>query len=226
MNTILANEVVKQALHITVGDGVLLAADLSLPAHPTGVVLFAHGSGSSRFSPRNRQVAKVLNEAGLATVVADLLTPAEEAADARGGLHRFDIALLADRLASVAEYLALLQSTGPLPLGLFGASTGAAAALLTATRPSLRVRAVVSRGGRADLAGEALEHVPAPTLLIVGGEDGAVVDMNRRALMMLTCEKQLVIVPGATHLFEEPGALDAVASLSRDWFRRCLPELR
>lgn len=226
MNTTLAPETIKHALHITVGDGVLLAADLSLPPHPTGVVLFAHDSGSGRFSPRKRQIAKVLNDAGLATVLADLLTPAEEAADARGGLHRLDVALLADRLGAVVEYLAVLQSTGPLPLGLFGANTGASAALLAATRSSLQVRAVVSRGGRADLAGEALEHVQAPTLLIVGGEDGAVVDLNRRALMMLTCEKQLVIVPGASHLFEEPGALDAVASLARDWFKRCLPALR
>lgn len=225
MNATLAPEVVRHALHITVGDGVLLAADLSLPHHPTGVVLFAHGSGSSRFSPRHRQVARVLNDAGLATVLADLLTPAEEAADARGGAHRLDTALLADRLGVVAEYLAVLQSTGPLPLGLFGAGTGAAAALLTAARSFLQVRAVVSRGG-ADLAGEALEHVQAPTLLIVGGEDHDVVDLNRRALMMLTSEKQLVIVPGATCLFEEPGALDAVASLARDWFRRCLPALR
>lgn len=226
MNLLLPDAVVPHALRITVGDGVLLAADLNLPAQPTGVVLFAHGSGSGRFSPRNRQVAKVLNEAGLATVLADLLTPAEEAADARGSQHRFDIALLTDRLAAVAEYLALLQSTGPLPLGLFGASTGAAAALLTAMRESLHVKAVVSRGGRPDLAGEGLEHVHAPTLLIVGGEDLPVVDLNRRALMMLTCEKQMVIVPGATHLFEEPGALDAVAALARDWFTRCLPPLR
>jgi putative phosphoribosyl transferase len=215
--------VVPHALRITVGDGVLLAADLNLPARPTGVVLFAHGSGSSRFSPRNRQVAKVLNEVGLATVLADLLTPAEEAADARGSQHRFDVALLADRLAAVAEYLAVLQSTGPLPLGLFGTSTGAAAALLTAVRESLHVKAVVARGGRPDLAGEGLEHVHAPTLLIVGGDDQPVVELNRRALMMLTCEKQMVIVPGATHLFEEPGALDAVAALARDWFTRCLP---
>lgn len=221
----LAPEILNHSLRITVGDGVLLAADLTLPPHPTGVVLFAHGSGSSRFSPRHRQVARVLNEAGLATVLADLLTPAEEAADARGGLHRFDVALLADRLGTVVEYLALLQSTGPLPLGLFGGSTGAAAALLAATSESLSVRAVVSRGGRVDLAEEGLEHIHAPTLLIVGGEDSEEVDLNRRALMMLTCEKQMVIVPGATHLFEQPGALDAVAALARDWFRRCLPPL-
>ncbi|HEX5683015.1 MAG TPA: dienelactone hydrolase family protein [Ideonella sp.] len=216
----------QQALRITVSGGVLLAADLSLPAHATGLVVFAHGSGSSRFSPRNRQVAKVLNEAGLATVLADLLTPAEEAADARSGRHRFDIALLADRLNGVAQYLALLQATGPLPLGLFGASTGAAAALLTASQASSDVRAVVSRGGRPDLAEQALEQVRAPTLLIVGGDDMAVAELNRRALLLLTCEKQMAIVPGATHLFEEPGALDAVALLARDWFKRCLPPMR
>lgn len=216
----------QQALRITVGGGVLLAADLSLPARATGLVLFAHGSGSSRFSPRNRQVAKVLNEAGLATVLADLLTPAEEDADSRGGHHRFDVVLLAERLAAVAEYLALLQTTGPLPMGLLGASTGAAAALLTASRLRSEVRAVVSRGGRPDLAEEALEHLHAPTLLIVGGDDLPVVELNRRALMLLTCEKQMAIVPGASHCFEEPGALDAVAALARDWFRRCLPPLR
>jgi len=216
----------QQALRITVGDGVLLAADLSLPARATGLVLFAHGSGSSRFSPRNRQIAKVLNEAGLATTLADLLTPAEEDADSRGGHHRFDVALLAERLGAVVEYLALLQSTGPLPLGLFGASAGAAAALLTAGHAPFDVRAVVSRGGRPDLAEDALEHVRAPTLLIVGGDDTPVVEVNRRALMLLTCEKQMAIVPGASHCFEEPGALDAVAALTRDWFRRCLPPLR
>ncbi len=216
----------QQALRITVGGGVLLAADLSLPARATGLVLFAHGSGSSRFSPRNRQVAKVLNEAGLATVLADLLTPAEEDADSRGGHHRFDVVLLAERLTAVAQYLALLQTTGPLPMGLFGASTGAAAALLAASRLRSEVRAVVSRGGRCDLAEQALEHVHAPTLLIVGGDDLPVVELNRRALLLLTCEKQMAIVPGASHCFEEPGALDAVAALARDWFRRCLPPLR
>jgi putative phosphoribosyl transferase len=225
MNALLS-AATQQALRITVGGGVLLAADLSLPARATGLVLFAHGSGSSRYSPRNRQVAKVLNEAGIATVLADLLTPAEEDADSRGGRHRFDVVLLAERLRAVIEYLALLQSTGPLPLGLFGASTGAAAALLTASRAPLGVRAVVSRGGRPDLAEDALEHVQAPTLLIVGGDDLPVVELNRRALLLLTCEKQMAIVPGATHLFEEPGALNAVAALARDWFKRCLPPLR
>jgi len=225
MNALLS-AATQQALRITVGGGVLLAADLTLPAHASGLVLFAHGSGSSRFSPRNRQVAKVLNEAGIATVLADLLTPAEEDADSRGGRHRFDVVLLAERLKAVVEYLTLLQSTGPLPLGLFGASTGAAAALLTASRVPLGVRAVVSRGGRPDLAEDALEHVQAPTLLIVGGDDLPVVELNRRALLLLTCEKQMAIVPGASHCFEEPGALDAVAALTRDWFKRCLPPLR
>lgn len=216
----------QQALRITVGGGVLLAADLSLPTHATGLVLFAHGSGSGRFSPRNRQVAKVLNEAGLATVLADLLTPAEEDADSRGGQHRLDVVLLAERLTAVVQYLALLQTTGPLPMGLMGASTGAAAALLATSRLRSEVRAVVSRGGRPDLVEDALEYVHVPTLLIVGGDDLPVVELNRRALMLLTCEKQMAIVPGASHCFEEPGALDAVAALARDWFKRCLPPLR
>ena len=211
----------REPLQIPVA-GVTLDADLCLPQAAKGVVLFAHGSGSSRFSPRNRHVATLLNEAGLATVLADLLTPEEEIVDERTRHLRFDIELLAERLVGVTDWLARNDSTAKLPIAHFGASTGAAGALVAAAeRPGL-VRAVVSRGGRPDLAGESLPHVQAPTLLIVGGNDVQVIVLNRRALDLLPGDKQLVIVPGATHLFEEPGALDEVASLARDWFLRHL----
>jgi putative phosphoribosyl transferase len=195
-----------------------LDGNLTLPASPIGVVLFAHGSGSSRHSPRNRYVARVLNEAGLATLLVDLLTPEEEAVDSRTGHLRFNIELLAKRLLGAAEWLKTLPQTRQLAIGYFGASTGAAAALVAAAeRPEL-ARAVVSRGGRPDLAGEALPRVQAPTLLIVGGNDFQVIELNREALAQLHCEKQLIIVPGATHLFEEPNALEEVARLARAWF--------
>jgi dienelactone hydrolase len=195
-----------------------LDGNLTLPASPIGVVLFAHGSGSSRHSPRNRYVARVLNEAGLATLLVDLLTPEEEAIDSRTGHLRFNIELLAKRLLGAAEWLKTLPQTRQLAIGYFGASTGAAAALVAAAeRPEL-VGAVVSRGGRPDLAGQALPRVQAPTLLIVGGNDFQVIELNRAALAQLRCEKQLVIVPGATHLFEEPNALEEVARLARVWF--------
>jgi putative phosphoribosyl transferase len=189
---------------------------LELPATPIGVVLFAHGSGSSRFSPRNKQVAEALVEAGIATLLLDLLTPAEDAAYRT----RFDIELLAGRLHAASNWLGTEPLTAPLPLGLFGASTGAAAALRVAADSGTGIAAVVSRGGRPDLAGTALAHVIAPTLLIVGGEDGVVVDLNREAYEALNCEKALEIVPGATHLFEEPGALEQVAELACGWFVR------
>jgi putative phosphoribosyl transferase len=189
---------------------------LELPATPIGVVLFAHGSGSSRFSPRNKQVAEALVEAGIATLLLDLLTPAEDAAYRT----RFDIELLAARLHAASNWLGTEPLTAPLPLGLFGASTGAAAALRVAADSGTGIAAVVSRGGRPDLAGTALAHVIAPTLLIVGGEDGDVVDLNREAYEALNCEKALEIVPGATHLFEEPGALERVAELACGWFVR------
>jgi dienelactone hydrolase len=189
---------------------------LELPATPIGVVLFAHGSGSSRLSPRNRQVAAELRNAGVATLLLDLLTSAEDATYH----NRFDIEVLARRLHTAANWLGTEPLTAPLPLGLFGASTGAAAALRLAAESGTGVAAVVSRGGRPDLAGTALAHVISPTLLIVGGEDGAVLDLNQQAFDQLTCEKALEIVPGATHLFEEPGALEQVAALASNWFVR------
>jgi putative phosphoribosyl transferase len=210
-----------QPLHITLG-AVTLDADLGLPDDAGGLVLFAHGSGSSRFSPRNRHVAHQLNQAGLATLLADLLTPSEEALDEDTRQLRFDIALLAERLVGVTSWLGTQAQTTGLRIGYFGASTGAAAALVGAAQRPDMVDAVVSRGGRPDLAGPALARVEAPTLLIVGGDDVPVIDLNRQALLSLRSEKQLVIVPGATHLFEEPGALDAVAALARDWFQRHL----
>jgi putative phosphoribosyl transferase len=185
-------------------------------------VLFAHGSGSSRHSPRNRYVARLLNEARLVTLLIDLLTVKEELIDMRTAQLRFDIELLAERLIDATDWLAQFPDTRQLRIGHFGASTGAAAALVAAAvRPDV-VGAIVSRGGRPDLAGAALPHVRAPTLLIVGGNDGQVIELNRTALAQMRSEKQLVIVPGATHLFEEPGALDEVARLARDWFHRHL----
>jgi putative phosphoribosyl transferase len=201
---------------------VTLEGNLSLPERARGIVLFAHGSGSSRHSPRNRYVARVLNEAKLATLLVDLLTPDEEAVDLRTAHLRFDIGLLAGRLAGVTEWLTQYPDTRELRIGYFGASTGAAAALVAAAQRLDAVGAIVSRGGRPDLAGSALAHVRTPTLLIVGGNDFEVVELNRRALALLRCEKQLEIVPGATHLFEEPGALEEVARLAREWFERYL----
>lgn len=199
-----------------------LAGDLVVPAHPKGLVLFAHGSGSSRFSTRNRAVARRLQEGGLATLLFDLLTEDEEAIDARTAELRFNIPLLADRLVGALDWAHAQTALAGLGVGLFGASTGAAAALIAAARRPDRVGAVVSRGGRPDLAGAALTQVRAPTLLIVGGDDREVVALNRDALAELDCEKTLQIVPGATHLFEEPGALEQVAQLARDWFLKHL----
>ncbi|GHE30368.1 DeoR family transcriptional regulator [Streptosporangium violaceochromogenes] len=211
-----------ERLEIPVADGVALEADVVVPHPAHGVVLFAHGSGSSRHSPRNRYVAGELQRAGLATVLADLLTPAEERVDLRTAELRFDIDLLAVRLEGLIDWLAGHDPTKGLHAGLFGASTGAAAALVAAgSRPA--VRAVVSRGGRPDLAGEALRAVRRPTLLIVGEADPVVLTLNREALRQLRGETRLEIVPGATHLFEEPGALEQVAYLAREWFLRYLP---
>ena len=201
---------------------VLLEGNLSLPEGARGIVLFAHGSGSSRLSPRNRHVAKLLNQARLATLLVDLLSPEEEAIDLRTAQLRFNIGLLAERLVGITDWLVKEPDTQPLRIGYFGASTGAAAALVAAAERPKMVRAVVSRGGRPDLAGPALAHVEAPTLLIVGGNDLLVIELNRAALVQLRSEKRLVIVPGATHLFEEPGALDEVARLAREWFERYL----
>jgi dienelactone hydrolase len=203
-----------------------LEGNLTLPEGADGIVLFAHGSGSSRHSPRNRYVARLLNEAKLATLLVDLLTADEEAIDLRTARLRFDIGLLAERLVAVTDRLTQQPETRRLRIGYFGASTGAAAALVAAAERPEAVGAVVSRGGRPDLAGPALACVRAPTLLIVGGNDSQVIALNRAALAELRCEKQLVIVPGATHLFEEPGALDVVARLAREWFERHLKQTR
>jgi putative phosphoribosyl transferase len=205
------------SMHIPAG-GVVLEADIVVPQPARGMVVFAHGSGSSRFSPRNRYVAGQLQHAGLATVLADLLTPAEEQADARTGQMRFDIGLLAARLAALTDWLADQDHAAGRALGLFGASTGAAAALVAAAARPAQVRAVVSRGGRPDLAGEVLPRVHQPVLLIVGEKDLTVLELNRQAMHELGGETQLVIVPSASHLFEEPGALEHVAQLARDWF--------
>jgi len=197
-----------------------LAGDLVLPAGAHGLVVFAHGSGSSRTSPRNRSVASVLHRGGFGTLLFDLLTPDEENIDAVTGELRFDIDFLSHRLVDAIDWTGALQNVGPL--GLFGASTGAAAALMAAVDRSDRVSAVVSRGGRPDLASDALPQVAAPTLLIVGGADTEVIALNRMALGLLRCEKDMVLVERATHLFEEPGALDEVARLALDWFDRHL----
>ncbi|WP_422737987.1 dienelactone hydrolase family protein [Micromonospora sp. WMMD729] len=195
-----------------------LPADLLLPAQPVGVVLFAHGSGSSRHSPRNVAVARTLNSRGLACVLVDLLTPAEEEVDTRTAELRFDIGMLASRLAGIVDWLAAEHPAGDVPIGLFGASTGAAAALVAAASRADRVGAVVSRGGRPDLAGTALGKVRTPTLLLVGGADEEVLALNERALVELGDVGELWVVPGATHLFEEPGTLDQVAEHAGAWF--------
>lgn len=197
---------------------VVLDGDLALPAEARGLVLFAHGSGSSRLSPRNRHVARILRDAALGTLLIDLLTRDEEKIDASSAHLRFDVALLAARLGEIMEWLGGRSATSGFRLGLFGASTGAAAALVAAAERPEGVAAVVSRGGRPDLAGAALERVRAPTLLIVGARDVAVLDLNRQALRRLAGAKALEIVPGASHLFEEPGALDRVARLAAGWF--------
>lgn len=202
---------------IPVGDA-QLTADLVLPAQPVGVVLFSHGSGSSRHSPRNVAVARTLNDSGFGTVLADLLTPDEDEVDARTADLRFDIGLLASRLAGIIDWLAVERPAGDVPIGLFGASTGAAAALVAATSRADRVSAVVSRGGRPDLAEEALAQVRTPTLLLVGGLDEEVITLNERALAELGDVGQLRVVPGATHLFEEPGTLEQVADQAGTWF--------
>lgn len=199
-----------------------LTGDLEWPDRPFGAVLFAHGSGSSRFSPRNRMVAEALRERGLATLLMDLLTPKEDEEDRRTARLRFDISLLAERLIAAVDRVVREPRTAGLPVGCFGASTGAAAALVAAARRPEAVRAVVSRGGRPDLAAEELPSVKAPTLLIVGGADQAVIGMNREAMELLPGDAELVLVPGATHLFEEPGALEEVARLAGEWFVRHL----
>jgi putative phosphoribosyl transferase len=209
------------AIRIPIGEGIWLDADVTTPPDATGVVLFAHGSGSSRHSPRNRYVATELNFLRRATVLADLLTAEEEQVDDRSGALRFDIPLLTRRVEHLIDWVRTYNLISTLPVGLFGASTGAAAALdAAATRPDV-VRAVVSRGGRPDLATR-LPLVQSPTLLIVGGRDTEVIQMNRVALRKLTCPRELQIVPAATHLFEESGALESVASAAGAWFEKYL----
>jgi putative phosphoribosyl transferase len=198
--------------------GATLEADVVVPEPALGVVLFAHGSGSGRHSPRNRYVAGELQKAGLATVLADLLTPQEEQVDAQTGALRFDISLLGERLVALTDWLVTQERTADLGVGLFGASTGAAAALVAAAKRPASVGAAVSRGGRPDLAGGLLRLVRQPVLLVVGERDPTVLDLNRRAMQELGGETTLAIVPAASHLFEEPGALEQVARLAREWF--------
>lgn len=200
----------------------MLEGNLAIPPGAVGIVVFAHGSGSSRHSPRNRAVAGALREGGLATLLMDLLTAEEEAVDDETARLRFDIDLLAERLVDATDWLGEAEETRGLPVGYFGASTGGGAALVAAARRPNVVRAVVSRGGRPDLAGAALGRVHAPTLLIVGGADHVVLELNGEAFERLRCDKKLEVVPGATHLFEEPGALEQVARFARDWFHRHL----
>ena len=211
--------------HVTVKvpiDGIELAADVALPARTQGLVVFAHGSGSSRRSPRNRHVADVLNEGAIGTVLIDLLTEQEEAVDLRTAELRFDIPLLGQRLVAVTDWVLRQDHLNKLGVGYFGASTGAAAALVAAAERPIVVRAVVSRGGRPDLAGAALAGVVAPTLFIVGGEDLVVLGLNYSAIEKLPArtERRIEIIEGATHLFEECGALDRVAALARNWFQK------
>jgi len=205
-----------------VGPGVILDGILRVPEQAVGLVLFAHGSGSGRLSPRNQFVAQVLNEAGLATLLLDLLTSDEEC-DSR---LVFDLELLSQRLALAASWASGDAELEDLPMGLFGASTGAAAALIAAARDPGMARAVVSRGGRPDLAGSALPRVAVPTLLIVGGQDHDVLELNKRAMVRMACHVRLEVVPGATHLFPEPGAMEEVAAMARDWFLRFLRDPR
>jgi len=207
-----------EAVHVPASD-VTIEGDLVVPANATGLVIFAHGSGSSRFSPRNRAVANVLSAGGFATLLLDLLTSEEESSDQRTGRFRFDIDRLAARVISAVDWSDTQQALAPLPIGCFGASTGAAAALMAAAARPARVRAVISRGGRPDLAGDVLPRVEAPTLLIVGGHDEPVIELNEAARRRLRAPAQTAIVPGATHLFEEPGALEQVAGLALEWCR-------
>ena len=210
------------AVRFNVG-GVHIDADVSVPADATGIVLFVHGSGSSRHSPRNQFVAAHLRAEGLGTVLMDLLTPAEERSDQFSGHLRFDILFLARRVIAVVDDM---RAQSKLPMGLFGASTGAAAALVVAAARPRNVYAVVSRGGRPDLAGDALANTRAPTLLIVGGEDHEVLELNRKAMARMTADAKIEIVPGASHLFHEPGALETVSHLAAEWFSSHLVDRR
>lgn len=211
------------AVQVPLDSRATLDGDLAVPPDAVGLVVFAHGSGSSRHSPRNRSVAASLQGEGLATLLVDLLTAEEEERDLVTRELRFDLRLLADRVAAVVTWAGSSPSTASLPVGLFGASTGGGAALITAARSPERIRAVVSRGGRPDLAGDALPEVRCPVLLLVGGRDEQVIDLNEQARERLAAPTELVVVPGATHLFEEPGTLDEVARSAGRWFCRHLP---
>jgi putative phosphoribosyl transferase len=216
-----ATEVAVQQARIPIGEATVIG-DLRIPSFPRGLVIFAHGSGSSRFSRRNRDVAEFLNGHHCATLLLDLLTAEEEAVDARTMQFRFDIPRLAARVVAAVEWAHVFGETQHLPIGLFGASTGAAAALIAAAERPLMISAVVSRGGRPDLAGAVLLHVEAPTLLIVGGDDRPVIEMNREAMQRMRGRVRLEIIAGATHLFEEPGTLAQVESLAASWFEEHL----
>ena len=221
MSTTASSRALFEPVEIPV-DAVRISADLRVPAQCHGVVLFAHGSGSSRFSSRNREVARFLGERGFATLLLDLLTAREDAIDQQTGEFRFDIPRLASRVAAATDWAEQRAEIRGLPLGCFGASTGAAAALIAASERPAAIKAVVSRGGRPDLAQDALRHVTAPTLLIVGGEDTEVIALNQKAMRQMRTHVALAIVPGATHLFEEPETLDQVSRLAAEWFERYL----
>jgi putative phosphoribosyl transferase len=218
------NNLLEIQVRIPAGDAVL-DGDLAIPSGANGIVAFAHGSGSSRHSPRNRSVARVIQEAGVGSLLFDLLTREEESVDVFTRHLRFDIELLTARLIEATRWLDGQEETRNLRVGYFGSSTGAAAALMAAARLGEDIGAVVSRGGRPDLAGGALPMVKAPTLLIVGGHDEIVIELNQDAYARLRCEKELRVIPGATHLFEEPGALEQVADLAAAWFKKRLQSL-
>jgi pimeloyl-ACP methyl ester carboxylesterase len=212
-------------VHIRAG-AALIDGDLTIPEHASGVVIFAHGSGSSRFSTRNRAMARTLQEGGFGTLLLDLLTADEETVDGRTREYRFDIDRLGQRVVAAIDWAADQSGVSTLPIACFGASTGAAAALIAAAERPERVRAVISRGGRPDLAGDALPRVVAPTLLIVGGADDQVIELNRAAMQRMRAHVELKIVPGATHLFEEAGTLEEVSRLALSWCRHHLPGVR
>jgi len=221
MNATIEKTNLEKLVHISF-DGIVLEGDLAIPPSACGIVLFAHGSGSSRLSSRNRFVAQYLQKHGMATLLFDLLTRSEEEIDQYNMKLRFDIDLLAHRLSRATDWIAARKETRDLSIGYFGASTGAAAALIAETRKPALVHAIVSRGGRPDLAGQALLQVQAPTLFIVGGHDRQVIQLNEQAMEFVRAIKKLVIVPGATHLFEEPGTLKSAAELAAKWFGRYL----
>lgn len=218
------NNLLETQVRIPTGDAVL-DGDLAIPSGANGIVVFAHGSGSSRYSPRNRSVAGVIQEAGVGSLLFDLLTREEESVDVFTRHLRFDIELLTTRLIEATRWLAGREETRNLRVGYFGSSTGAAAAIKAAAGLGEDIGAIVSRGGRPDLAGDALPMVKAPTLLIVGGHDETVIELNQDAYTRMRCEKELKIIPGATHLFEEPGALEQVADLAAAWFKKRLQSL-